>query len=396
VTIDFIQAEMPRLGKLSIRRAVPVTTGQEGTEGLVREYCRRQWSKPRLSRHETPLVASRDERSCHLDGEVVRRLVVTLRPAGCGWGAKGGGCIMCGHYLASSGQLLDSHDLLSQWPRVIQELEEGQIPVLCVYNGGNILNPDEVDFNALIDLCRRLSAKPFFRRLVLESRPEYTQPHLIQALLDNLAPSQSIMLGVGIESANDAIRHLCLNKGLSWSDFKSVPHNSRCLQRFYCFFGAPFLTEAEMLTDTFDSILRFRQEQADDIHVESATIQRGTLLNRLWRNDSYDLPNLWSLVFLLRALPGGLFPYVSPFQHFPMPYQIPTTCGLCESSVVAAFDAYNRRLDPSCFDNLACACLDSWALRLQETDPRPLEERIAATLGEANCALMPATAGAGG
>jgi uncharacterized Fe-S cluster-containing MiaB family protein len=40
------------------------------------------------------------------------------------------------------------------------------------------------------------------------------------------------------------------------------------------------------------AILRFRRAKADDIHVESATIQRGRLLNRLWRNDAYDLPNL--------------------------------------------------------------------------------------------------------
>ncbi|MGD0547069.1 MAG: hypothetical protein ABR991_04500 [Terracidiphilus sp.] len=51
------------------------------------------------------------------------------------------------------------------------------------------------------------------------------------------------------------------------------------------------------------------------------------MIDRLWRNDANDLPNLWSLVFLLRALPSGLFPDVSPFQHFPMPYKMPTTCG---------------------------------------------------------------------
>jgi hypothetical protein len=75
-----------------------------------------------------------------------------------------------------------------------------------------------------------------------------------------------------------------------------------------------------------------------------------------------------------------------------MPYKMPTACGRCESSVVAAFESYERRLDPSCFDNLACARLDSWALRFQETDPRSLEERIAATLGEVNSAVLQAPA----
>ena len=277
--------------------------------------------------------------------------------------------------MGSTGHLTDRRDLGSQWDGIVRTLRDRQITVLCLYNGGSILNSDEMDLAALLALCRRLADIPFFRRLVLETRPEFAQPDSIMALLNALGPAQSLMLGIGIETANDVIRQLCLNKGLARSDFESIPHTNRCLHRFYCFFGAPFLTEAEMLTDTFDSLLRFRQN-ADEISVESATIQRGTLLNRLWRNDLYELPSLWSLVFLLRAMTGAPLPDVGTFQHFPMPYQIPTTCKLCEDRVVAALQTYNEVLDPSCFDGLACPCLDSWVRRIHETDVRPLEQRV--------------------
>jgi len=381
----YIQAEMPRLGKISIRRAVPVSAAPQAAQSLLRACCRRQWSRPRLLPGDASPIASVDEeRTCHLDGFPARRLVVTLRPAGCGWGARGGGCVMCGHYLASAGRALSSQELAPQWAAVVHRLTEGRFPVLCAYNGGNLLNPNEVEFSALLDLSRRLAGLPFFRRLVLETRPEFVKSSLVEMLLSALTPSQSLMLGLGVETSNDAVRQLCLNKGLLWSDYAAVPRSSRCLLRFYCFFGAPFLTEAEMLTDTFDSILRFRESNADEIYVEGATIQRGTLLNRLWRNDLYDLPSLWSLIFLLRALPAGPRPYVGAFQHFPMPYQVPQSCGRCQTSVGAALETYNQTLDLSCFDSLTCTCLDSWWQRLQEADARPLEERVLSCLGQLN------------
>ena len=97
---DFIRAEMPGLGEISLRRTVPRASDPkqvQSAQDLVCWHCHRQWSRPRPENGTPALVASQDERFCHIDGVAVRRLVVTLRPVGCGWGSRGGGCVMCGH-----------------------------------------------------------------------------------------------------------------------------------------------------------------------------------------------------------------------------------------------------------------------------------------------------------
>jgi hypothetical protein len=376
---------MPRLGRVELRSAVPAIADQreaERAETLLRAFCRRQWHRPRPVSMLARPIATQDVRTGHLDGVPMRRLVVTLNPAGCGWGRRGGGCVMCGHYLARTERPPTAAELAESWGPVVKSLKAGQIPILCLYNEGNVLNPDELPLDGVVDLCRRLSRLAFFRRLVIETRPEFITPGRIRSLTGALAAGQSLALGLGVETANDDVRRLCLNKGLRWDDYAQAVRTAGCRFRFYVFFGAPFLTEAEMLTDAHLSLTRFQELAPEEIHVEAATIQRGTLLNRLWRNDSYDLPSLWSLVFLLRALPAGIRPYVGPFNHFPMPYQVPTSCVRCEGQVRAALEDYNRSLDRAAFDRLSCPCLDSWFERIHESDRRPLEQRLTSCLEE--------------
>lgn len=376
---EIIQATMPRLGRVELPLTVPSVASlpeAERAEALLRSYCQRQWHRPRPVSVLARPIATQDERVGHLDGVPVRRLVVTVNPTGCGWGKRGGGCVMCGHYLARIERPPEVVELTAEWDRVVETLKAGEIPILCLYNGGNVLNPDELPMEGLVDLCGRLSRLPFFRRLVIESRPEFITPGRIQALTGALAARQSLALGLGVETANDDVRRLCLNKGLHWDDCAQAVRTAGCPFRFYLFFGAPFLTEAERLTDAYLSLIRFQELAPEEVHVEAATIQRGTLLNRLWRNDFYDLPSLWSLIFLLRALPSGIRPYMGPFNHFPMPYQVPTTCGHCAGQVGAAFDEYNRSLDRAAFDRLSCHCLDSWFQQIHESDQRPLEQRL--------------------
>lgn len=373
---DVLSANMPRIGRVIMPITMPVKASQDLFDQSVsqmRTFCRSVRNQfGNQPNTKLPSVATSDMRIGYIGENVSARHVITLRPTGCSWCTKGGGCVMCGHYLASTGTPPQGDEIL----REIKSLDPEQPDiVLCIYNGGSMLNPEEMPTSLIRQICEVVSEKENVKKLVFETRPEFISITKIQELIECLRDDQQLVLSIGVESASDHVRDLCINKGFSFDDVCEATAPFRDMFRYYAFFGAPFLTEAEMVSDTYYTILQLKQLDPEDVHIEAATIQHGTVLARLWKNDFYRLPSLWSLVFLLKSLPEDMRPYVSPFNHFPMPELIPQSCSQCHALLCLRLSEYNRIKDPCVFDDINCQCLDTWLQQIQLTDSRPLEVR---------------------
>ena len=150
-------------------------------------------------------------------------------------------------------------------------------------------------------------------------------------------------------------------------------------------FKPPFMSEADALNHSVKWIEAVA-EKSDEISVNPMNIQRGTIIDRLHRNNEYRPPWLWSLVEMIKRAHPIIHPeggHNGDADQISRLIVHPTAggkvrgahnCGECDSHVVAAIERYAVSGDLREFDGLECQCQMNWAteIALEETLPTPL------------------------
>jgi radical SAM enzyme (TIGR01210 family) len=320
-----------------------------------------------------------DIRTGYLRGRTVERLVITLRSSGCGWVRRGGGCTMCGHYPGTTqGTPVHPQDFVAQFKQEVA-FHGGRLPpVLCLYNSGSVLNEGEVPQEALDGILAEVAEKDEIEKVVLESRPEYCSEEKIESIRKRIG-SRTLEIAMGLESCDDRVLTMTLNKGFLVSDFRRMVESIRqyVRVRIYVLLKGPFLTEGEAVEDAVASIRFAETLSPSEIHLEPATLQEHTLLYSLYNAGMYRLPWLWSVYEVLRRVGTESRVYVSPFNHMPRPAFIPENCPECTESVRnLIIEHYNLTFDLDPLEQYRCSCRKEWEEALSEQDPRPLDERV--------------------
>ncbi|OIP66571.1 MAG: TIGR01210 family radical SAM protein [Nitrospirae bacterium CG_4_10_14_3_um_filter_53_41] len=322
---------------------------------------------------------SSDIRIGYLQGRTVQRLVITLRSPGCAWVRKGGGCTMCGHYPGTTqGTALSPQDFSAQFRREAARYRGRDLPILCLYNSGSVLNEEEIPEEALAGIFEEIERMKEVRKVVLESRPEYCSEEKIAWIRKRIG-GKDLEIAMGLESCNDRVLSLTLNKGFVSEDFRRMAERIRqyVAIRIYVLLKGPFLTESEAIEDAVSSIEFARTLSPSEIHLEPATLQKHTLLHSLHQAGLYDLPWLWSIYEVLSRVGAENRVYVSPFNHMPRPVHIPENCPDCSEQVRDLLTRrYNETFDLQPVRQFPCACRERWEHALKEEDPRPLAQRI--------------------
>jgi hypothetical protein len=330
------------------------------------------------------LAASSDIRTGYMDAEPVNRLVITLRGPGCSWVSRGGGCVMCGHHAGTTrGEIPLPEEYLAQFRSEIARYDLSSVRVISLYNSGSMLNPGEVPPEALALILRYIRELAPIRKVVLETRAEYVCRKRVAELRRLLGPGKILAVAIGLETADDLARELCVNKGCSLDEIARAVRSVKGLAetQLYVLLGVPFFTESEAVEDAVHSLECARDLGADEIHIEPLTVQRHTLFERLYRAGICRLPSLYSLYEVLRTVVPEIRPYVSPFLHMPPPEIIPGGCPACTERLIdGLLNRYNIRRDYESLAYPPCACMESWRERLAERDSRPLTERVADAL----------------
>jgi radical SAM enzyme (TIGR01210 family) len=287
---------------------------------------------------------------------------------------------MCGHYPGTTrGKPLGAEDFVAQFRREIAIYQGQDLPVLCLYNSGSMLNEEEIPTRALAGILEIVARCDGIRKVVLESRPEYCSEEKIDWIQRKIG-SKILEIAMGLESSNDQVLTLSLNKGFLADDFgRRVARIQRYGPvRIYVLLKAPFLTEEEAIEDAVRSIAFAQTLSPEEIHLEPATLQKHTLLDLFSQVGLYRLPWLWSIYEVLRRVGEEARVYVSPFNHMPRPFRIPENCPACSDAVRDLLTRhYNLNFDLKPLHEYGCACRAEWAETLFEQDPRPLVERVA-------------------
>jgi len=265
---------------------------------------------------------------------------------------------MCGYNVESADAIRPS-DISTQFERAIERLEG--VSMLKVYTSGSFLDDGEVPAEVAEKVLQ--SARGLGVRLLVESRPEFITQEKLNAML---AIHRDIEVAIGLESANDKILSHSINKGFTLGDYErsaSVLKGMRVPLRTYVLLKPPFLTEAEAMEDAISTV-RLASDHSETVSLNPVNVQKGTLVEKLWRQWAYRPPWLWTVLEVLRETSSVEADVICD----------PTgggkergahNCGSCDSHLLTAVKRYSETQDPAELAPAECSCRSSWQAALE-------------------------------
>lgn len=285
-----------------------------------------------------------------IDQEIIDALVVVLRSRGCFWSRKSG-CLMCG-YNNDCLSSVTSEDLVNQFELAMSQ--HADQPYVKIYSSGSFLDPEEIDVVAQKRILEMAAQKA--DRVLVESRPEFVTAENLQRATDLV---KKLEVAIGLETASDEIRTKCINKGFQFSDYQKacnlLQKNDTSI-RTYLLLKPPYLTEGEAIADVQNSIEGV-SEMSQTISINPVNVQRGTVVEGLWKRGYYRPPWLWSLVEVLKT-PSKARIVSAPSGGGSK--RGVHNCGKCDKGVLNAIREFSLRGEIDIFNELDCECREEW------------------------------------
>lgn len=301
---------------------------------------------------------------------IVNVIIVPTR--GCSWAlSEAGGCSVCGYINDSA------HDSPIPEKRILEEIDhllsqiDSKKPIeFKLYNSGSFFDENDVPDKLRMEILEKIRKDPRIFKLGVESRPEFLKNHLniIKETKRLLEPIQ-LEIGVGLESSNNAILKDCWNKGFSLEDYRKSVQKVRSLEirlKSYILIKPPFLTEKEAIIDAINTARDALTIGTDVISFNPCNIQNGTLVNHLFKQDRYQPPWIWSVLFIVKSVRNE-FPDIEIICD-------PTAggkqrgthnCGKCDRVVLGLIDkVINKEEIPDDLSKI-CQCFFKWKILVE-------------------------------
>lgn len=300
-----------------------------------------------------------------LGGSPSQRLIVILRASGCAWARKpGGGCTNCGFdRLTTHGVAVTSDDLVAQFEAALAQAGLEGVGEIDLYNSGSFFADPEVPPDARRRILARIAQTPV-RRVLLETRPEFVRSaDLAQARA--LLGDRELEVGIGLESSDDRVRDVLVNKGFGLPEFERAvaalgPHGARLL--VYILVKPLGLSEREAIEDSVATAryvfeVARRHGVAARAAFQPVFVAPDTALERAYLEGRYQPPSLWSVVEIVRRVhPLGEL-LVGLSDEGLEPRRLPAGCERCSADLRRALAEYNRSRDLAALDAVRCdAC----------------------------------------
>ncbi len=349
------------------------------------------------------------------NGAAVNRVMVVLRATGCEAYKTTNGCSMCAHFDGTPNESVTYQQYINQWKSVIngsamennKKFDINDYPILCLYNLGSLLNPNEVPSEAVREIFSSINNYKGIKKTIIESRAEYVT---VESLKNIREVYDGILeIGIGLESSNQKIRELCHHKNMPdlkifENAIKNI-HNINFKALTYVNQKPPFLTEKEAIEDAITTSVYAYEVGSDAVSIEPTSLQLNSLTDHLYTLGEYRVPWLWSVREVARGIYsrfnnqsidlrlGGYFdeevlsgsqgvaPNTSRNELFP--HQTAANCNHCTENFITAIKMFNKtyNLDILNKQENCSHCYDLWQHALQISDSRNIEQRIIDTLG---------------
>ncbi|MBM3473250.1 MAG: hypothetical protein FJX75_08290 [Armatimonadetes bacterium] len=289
-----------------------------------------------------------------------RRSIIAIPSRGCRFAADPR--TTCTHCAAYASRLLAgdlaAEDIIGQCAAQLSSLDGKLAPVVCLYVNGNFLDPAEMDDDSRRGILNLVAERPKVRKIIVECRPELVTLDAVREVRGQL-PDREIEVGLGYDSATEAVRELCLNKpvppGCLQTAIETL-HRVGMRALVYASVKPPFLTEQEAIADAVRTVNEAFDLAADAVSLEPVAVQRGTLVDLLHQRGAYTPASLWDLVTAIRQTHHRGTIKVGGEVFDPAPVVAPANCGRCDATVHAALRTFSGTQDIGCLDGLHCDC----------------------------------------
>ncbi len=184
----------------------------------------------------------------------------------------------------------------------LDALSESMPETLCV-TSFNMLDETEVPANIRREIFGMLG-KTSARRILTESHPDSVRGPAVRECVD-LLNGRAFGIEMGIESMNDFVRRCCINKNFTRNRIQEVVHtchDSGATALANVLLGAPFLSHAESVDDTCQSIVLGADMGIDEFVLFPNHVKPYTVVEWLHRHGLYRPPSLWQLVAVLAGI----------------------------------------------------------------------------------------------
>ena len=303
-----------------------------------------------------------------LDNRPCKALVVILKTRGCTW-ALAGGCTMCGYANESAWQKVSEDQLVAQFERAWRRYAGEEL--VKIYTSGSFLDRFEVMPGAQRRILELIGKGP--RKVAFESLSGFIQEDTF-APLEGLV--QRLEVGIGVESANDAVLRDSINKGHGFATFPraaAICRRHGVSVKAYLMCKPPFLKESDALRDATATIVA-AAPHADMVSLNPTNVQGNTVVDALYKRGSYRPPWLWTIVQAL--LDGRTAAEAAGFQGMLKSDVIASgqargahNCGACDETVAGYLKKYKATQDRKwlarCLEDVQCACRREWQLTLE-------------------------------
>ena len=260
---------------------------------------------------------------------------------------------MCGYNVDSSNGI-SQQNITKQFDSAMDQLVG--ISFLKIYTSGSFLDECEITSDTSDHMLKRCADANL--RLLFESRPEYVTTERLDRVL---AIHDDLEIALGLESSNDNVLRYSINKGFAVEDYEKATAvlNAKGIDvRTYVLLKPPFLTESEAIEDA-KATIAFAAKSSKTISLNPVNVQKGTLVERLWRNWAYRSPWLWSVLKVLRESDmKGKKLICDPTgggkergAH---------NCGKCDEVILDSIRAYSTTQDRSRLGSPECDCRETW------------------------------------
>lgn len=351
------------------------------------------------------------------EGKAVNRVMIVLRSNGCQHYKTNGGCSMCAHLNGSplTDKITHEH-YVEQWNSVLDgtfnesettSFNLNDYPVVCVYNLGSLLNPEEIPLETIMYIFNTLNEFKGVKKVIIESRAEYVTEDVLKAIRSVF--EGVVEVGIGVESTNYLVRELCHHKAIK--DTKIISEAVENLRKYgmkalaYVNFKPVFLTESEAINDAIrTSIDCFKVFNFDAVSIEPTSLQENSLANFMYELGLYRVPWLWSLRDIIHGIYeelqaqkldirlGGYFDeevlsgsqgtgFAERNEIFP--HMTSSNCSHCTNRFIDAIKKFNMTYDVKELDEVkSCPyCYGLWEATKKVEDSRTIIERIEDIIG---------------
>ncbi len=293
------------------------------------------------------------------DGTHCTAATVIFRTRGCAWWWKSG-CTFCG-YFNDVRDDVTADDMFAQWDEAKRRLDDFEgCSMIKVYTSGTFFedreNPPEWQEAILKETHER------GLHLVIEAQAQMCTPEKITWVAEH---HPGCTVAIGLEAYDDAVLRFHVNKGFStkqWHRSIDMLRENGLRVKTYLLFKPPFMSEGDALELTSKWVSEVAP-LSDDVSVNPMNIQRGTIVDRLYRNREYRPPWLWSLVEMLERTHDDIAESGARIIVHPTAGGRPRgahNCGSCDADVVAAIERYSVSADIREFADLDCQCRGVW------------------------------------